>query len=96
MMTSTNSIESLTSNSWTRRLLGIGVILGVLVFGIGAAVASSIGTENSEAERVEAATKVLRTNQWLDARDLDTSSSVDMMRALIIACDEIESRGEAC
>lgn len=95
-MTSTNSIESSISNTWTRRLVGIGVTLGVVAFGAGAVVASSLGTDNASAQRVEAATKVMRTNQWLEARSLDTSSSVDMMRALIMACDEIKARGEAC
>lgn len=95
-MTSINSIESSMSSRWTRRIMSIGVILGVLAFVTGAAVASSLGTENSEAQRVEAATKIMRTNQWLEARNLEKSRSVDMMRALIMACDEIKSRGEAC
>lgn len=77
-------------------MIGISVALGVLAFGIGTAVVVALGTENAEALRAQAAVGVMRTNQWLDDKNLDKNSSVDMMRALILACDEIKTRGERC
>jgi hypothetical protein len=60
------------------------------------AVLSSMSETNATAQQTREATRVVRTNQWLTERGLDANSSVDMMKALILACDEIKARGERC
>lgn len=90
------SFNPLRSNAWLREFAGIGVAIGISAFGAVAAMVSALGADNSEAARTEAATRVVRTDEWLRARKLDPSSSVDMMRALILACNEIKARGERC
>jgi hypothetical protein len=95
-MSSITSKDSLNYHLPKRRLLGVVVAVGVLTIGAGALVVGRSGTDNTEAKRVQDAARVIRTDQWLLARNLDKNSSVDMMRALIMACDEIKTRGESC
>jgi hypothetical protein len=82
-----------TSN---RRLLGVLAACGVIGVALGMAAAVSASHANEAAQRTADALRVVRTNNWLTARNLDVNSSVDMMKALIIACDELRARGDRC
>jgi hypothetical protein len=95
-MTSIKSSGALSTSAWQRRLLGAGVAIGVFTIAVGAMVLGVSGIDNTEARRVQDAAREIRTNQWLIARNLDKNNSADMMRALILACDEIKARGESC
>jgi hypothetical protein len=79
-----------------KRWLGLAVTLGIVVGGVALGVIAAHGHSNAEAAKVEHASRTIRTNAWLQSRNLDVNSSADMMKALVIACDEIKSRGERC
>jgi len=54
------------------------------------------GPLNQDAERVFEASMIVRTNTWLEDRNLDRNSSADMKKALDIACKELKARGHGC
>lgn len=91
-----NDLASTPFNPRRRRNVGIAVAVGLLSLVGAGAMTAAHGAQNAEAERVQAASRTVRTHQWLEARSLDPSSSVDMMKALILACEEIRSRGDRC
>lgn len=87
---------SILASGWKRLAVGIGAALAITAPALGVAVAASLSPNVAEAQRLQEADKVVRTQRWLVTRNLDPSSSVDMMRALILACDEIKTRGAQC
>lgn len=87
---------STISQYMRRHWRGFAIAVGLPLLAVGAPILSGLGTTNEAAMRTEEATRVVRTNEWLARNNLDINSSRDMMKALILACDEIRERGEKC
>ncbi len=79
-----------------RRFLGVSVALGVVAAGAGVPILAGTGEMNEDAAKVREASMVVRTNNWLEDRNLDRNSSADMRKALDIACKELKARGHGC
>lgn len=79
-----------------RRFMGVGVALCVVGVGAGVPIFAGTSPINQNAERVREASVVVRTNTWLEDRNLDRNSSADMRKALDIACKELKARGHGC
>ncbi len=88
--------HSFGNSIWRRRAMAMVVSLGIVLTGILASLAAGLSQDNAEAERVRKAQLVVRTNQWLENRNLDPSSSADMTEALDLACRMARARGDAC
>lgn len=83
-------------SSTRRHLVAIGATLALLGFGIGGPLIASAGRATPDAERLRQANTIVRTNMWLEEHNLDRSSSVDMKKALDLACKERKARGLGC
>ncbi|GEM_PF-3254202 len=78
------------------RWLGHAVAIGLIAGGVGVGAIAASGTTNAAAIETVSAERAVRTNEWLKQRKLDVNSSSDMMKALIMACNEIKARGDQC